>query len=146
MIYFLANMTYNLATFDRREGIWMNTWSKEVFAKNLNIYMNQFDLNQKQIAEIAGVSPPTVNDWIKARKYPRIDKIDILADHFGVLKSDLTEDKAKLDEIHKKSDTLVDVTKRMMTDEKFTSVVASLVRLNEEQLDGVKNMLDAFLK
>ena len=71
----------------------MSTWSKEVFAKNLRMYMDRNGKSQREIAEIVGVSAPTVHDWLKANKYPRIDKIDILADYFGILKSDLIEDK-----------------------------------------------------
>ena len=71
----------------------MVAWSKEVFAKNLKRYMEENGENQKELAEIVGVSAPTVNDWLKAKIYPRIDKIEILANHFGILKSDLIEDK-----------------------------------------------------
>ena len=71
----------------------MATWSKEVFAKNLRHLMNENGKNQKEIAEIVGVSAPAVNDWLKAKIYPRIDKIEILANHFGILKSDLIEAK-----------------------------------------------------
>lgn len=68
-------------------------WSKEVFAKNLRYYMESRGKNQKELAEIVGVSAPTMNEWLKAKKYPRIDKIEILAKYFGILKSDLIEDK-----------------------------------------------------
>lgn len=68
-------------------------WSKEVFAQNLRYYMESRGKNQKELAEIVGVSAPTMNDWINAKKYPRIDKIEILANYFGILKSDLIEDK-----------------------------------------------------
>ncbi|MBQ6686452.1 MAG: helix-turn-helix transcriptional regulator [Firmicutes bacterium] len=73
----------------------MTVWSKEVFSRNLTHYMDLFGKNQKEIAEIVGVSAPTVNDWLKMKKYPRIDKIQTLADYFGILKSDLIEDKSK---------------------------------------------------
>ena len=73
----------------------MSEWSKEVFAKNLRYYMDINEINQKELASIAGVSPPTVNEWLKAKKYPRIDKIEILSKHFGILKSDLIENKEK---------------------------------------------------
>ena len=69
------------------------TWSKEVFARNLRCYMESRGKNQKELAEIVGVSAPTMNDWLKGKKYPRIDKIEILANYFGILKSDLIEDK-----------------------------------------------------
>lgn len=66
-------------------------WSKELFAKNLQKYMDETCKTQKEIAEIVGVSAPTVSDWLKCKKYPRIDKIEILANYFGILKSDLIE-------------------------------------------------------
>lgn len=68
-------------------------WSKEILAKNLRKYMAQSGKNQKELAAIAGVSAPTFNEWINGKKYPRIDKIQKLADYFGVLKSDLIEEK-----------------------------------------------------
>ena len=68
-------------------------WSKEVFAENLRYYMERKGKSQKELAEIVGVSAPTMNEWLKAKKYPRIDKIEILANYFGILKSDLIEDK-----------------------------------------------------
>ena len=73
----------------------MGEWSKEVMAKNLIYYMNLRGINQRELAEIVGVSAPTVNDWTKAKKYPRIDKIEIMADYFKILKSDLIEEKTE---------------------------------------------------
>lgn len=70
-------------------------WSKEVFARNLKYYMEKFNKNQKEMANIVGVSPPAFCEWLNAKKYPRIDKIEILANYFGILKSDLIEDKQK---------------------------------------------------
>lgn len=66
--------------------------NKEVFAKNLRYYMERYGKTQKDLAEVVGVSRSTFNDWTKGRIYPRIDKIEILANYFGVLKSDLIED------------------------------------------------------
>ena len=67
--------------------------NKEVFAKNLIYYVNRSGKDQKVIAEIVGVAPSTFNEWVKGKKYPRIDKIEILANYFGILKSDLIEEK-----------------------------------------------------
>lgn len=73
----------------------MAQWSKEVFARNLRKYMDRAGKSQKDMADIVGVSTATFSDYINAKKYPRIDKIDILADYFGILKSDLIEDKGE---------------------------------------------------
>ena len=73
----------------------MATWSKEIFANNLKYYMERKGISQKELAEIIGVSAPALNDWIKAKKYPRIDKIEMLSNYFGCLKSELIEEKQK---------------------------------------------------
>ena len=72
-----------------------NIGNKEVFAQNLSYYLKRCGRDQKEVAEIVGVAPSTFNEWIKAKKYPRIDKIEILANYFGVMKSDLIEDPGK---------------------------------------------------
>lgn len=68
-------------------------WSNDVFARNLRNYMESRGRTQKELAEIVGVSAPTMNDWIKGKKLPRMGKIEILANYFGCEKSDLIEDK-----------------------------------------------------
>lgn len=45
----------------------------------------------------------TVSDWMHARTYPRIDKIEMMANYFGIEKSDLVEQKSsKTIELNKK--------------------------------------------
>lgn len=68
-----------------------NLGNKEIFAKNLSYYLERSGRDQKEVAEVLGVAPSTFNEWMKAKKYPRIDKIEMLANYFGILKSDLIE-------------------------------------------------------
>ena len=68
-----------------------NLGNKEIFAKNLAYYLERSGRDQKEVAEVVGVAPSTFNEWMKAKKYPRIDKIEMLANYFGILKSDLIE-------------------------------------------------------
>ena len=67
--------------------------NKSVMAKNLTYYVDRSGKTQKELSEIVGVATSTFNDWMKGKKYPRIDKIEILANYFGILKSDLIEDR-----------------------------------------------------
>jgi len=123
----------------------MAIWSKEVFAKNLRTYMEMKGKTQKELAEIVGVSAPTMNDWIKAKKYPRIDKIEILADYFGILKSDLIEEKTKEHrEMQKKNDILSDIILKMNEDIELLSMVETLSKLDFEKREAVKSVLNAF--
>lgn len=125
----------------------MAVWSKEVFAKNLRIYMDKKGKSQKELAEIVGVSAPTMHDWLKAKKYPRIDKIEILADYFGILKSDLIEEKPKeVIEMRKKNDTLANVVVRLRTDANFLSIVEKLNALDDKQLSSIGSLLDTFIQ
>ncbi len=70
-----------------------NLGNKTILAKNLTYYVERSGRTQKELAEIVGVATSTFNDWMKGKKYPRIDKIELLANYFGILKSDLIEDK-----------------------------------------------------
>lgn len=67
--------------------------NKEILSKNLKYYIEKSGKDRRQLAEIWGVPYSTLTGWINAQKYPRIDKIEIMADYFGILKSDLIEEK-----------------------------------------------------
>ena len=73
--------------------------NKEIFAKNLLYYVDLSGRDQREIAKIVGVAPSTFNEWVKGKKYPRIDKIEILANYFGILKSDLIEETNEMKDI-----------------------------------------------
>lgn len=67
--------------------------NKEVLAKNLNYYMTLRGKDRNDICNDLGFKYTTLTDWVTGKKYPRIDKIEILANYFGILKSDLIENK-----------------------------------------------------
>ena len=119
-----------------------NIGNKEIMAKNLAYYVERSGKTQKELAEIVGVAASTFNDWVKAKKYPRIDKIEILADHFGILKSDLIEEKSdEHKEMQKNNDVMADIIIRMRMDEQFLSVVKSVYELDSEKLYSLSTFL-----
>ena len=65
--------------------------NKEIFARNLSRYLQKSGRSQREMADIVGVSSSTFNEWMRAKKYPRIDKIEFMANFFGINKSDLIE-------------------------------------------------------
>ena len=67
--------------------------NKEVMAKNLKHYIERSGKDRRELAEIWGFPYSTVTECINGRKYPRIDRIEVMADYFGILKSDLIEEK-----------------------------------------------------
>lgn len=70
----------------------INTDSKVTFAKNLRIFLESRGMQDKDLCEITGASQTAVSDWLNAKKYPRIDKIEKMANFFGIPKSALIED------------------------------------------------------
>lgn len=66
--------------------------NKQVFANNLNNLMNQKDIDRNELCKALNLKYSTVSEWISAKKYPRIDKIELLANYFGVPKSALIEE------------------------------------------------------
>ena len=70
-----------------------NLGNKKTMAENLSYYIELSGKTQKELSEIVGVAYSTFNDWVNGKKYPRIDKIEIMANYFGILKSDLIEEK-----------------------------------------------------
>ena len=71
--------------------------SKDVFSRNLQRYVSMSGDNQKVIAAAIGVSAGTFCDWMKGRAYPRMDKVQLLANYFGIKKSDLVEDAGEME-------------------------------------------------
>lgn len=70
---------------------------KEIFAKNLNYFMERTGTTQADICRTIGVSSATASDWCAGKKYPRTDKIQQLADLLGVRFSALTTEEGPED-------------------------------------------------
>lgn len=69
--------------------------NKNIFSINLKRYMQENGKSRKEVCEALGISYYTFSDWVNGKKYPRMDKVEMLANYFGILKSDLIEDKQK---------------------------------------------------
>lgn len=69
--------------------------NKEIMANNIRFYLSQNGISQTEICQTLGFSMSTFSDWVHARTYPRIDKIELMANYFGIEKSDLVEERTK---------------------------------------------------
>lgn len=120
--------------------------NKEIFAKNLLYYMNEKGKSRKEVSEAIGVSYYTYTDWVKGKKYPRMNMVEKLANYFGILKSDLIEAKtAEHKEVQKKNDILTNIVLRLRTDDEFADLMKGISQLNQIQLASVKQVVEAFL-
>lgn len=66
--------------------------NKAIMAKNIQRYMNSKGVSRNEICDALGIKYTTFTDWVKGNTYPRIDKIELMANYFGISKSDLVEE------------------------------------------------------
>lgn len=69
--------------------------NKKIMAKNIQYYMDLYKKTRNDICQDLGIKYTTFTDWIKANTYPRIDKIELMANYFNIEKSDLIEEHNK---------------------------------------------------
>lgn len=97
----------------------MKVENKEIFANNLNFYMEKKGVDRNTLCADLNLKYTTVRDWLKGITYPRIGKIELLANYFNINKSDLIENKATTTQ---PSDSLLDAitntARKLNTDNK----------------------------
>lgn len=109
--------------------------NKYIFSRNLKKLMDEKGVSRRDIATVLNISYFTVSDWVNAKKYPRMDKVEILANYFGVLKSDLIEE-------HNDSDT----TKTISITEDEQKLLDLFRKVPENQQHMVLQMISVALK
>ena len=73
--------------------------NEKIFSKNLKYYMELNGKSRYDVCKDLKFPYTTFAEWYNGKIYPRIDKIELLADYFNIMKSDLIEDKTKTDEL-----------------------------------------------
>lgn len=89
--------------------------NKRIFAANLKKYMELHNKSRQEICKALGFNYYTFSDWVNGKKYPRMEKIEMLAKYFGILKSDLIEEKEPQDFSNKKK-ALIDFAETVPED------------------------------
>lgn len=72
--------------------------NKEIMAENLQKQLDKRGMTVADLSEALNFKYSTVRDWIKGNTYPRIDKIEMMANYFNISKSDLVERKTDREE------------------------------------------------
>ena len=65
--------------------------NKRIMAMNIKRLLALSDKSQKEICKDLGFRESTFSDWVNAKTYPRIDKIEMMARYFNVTKAELVE-------------------------------------------------------
>ena len=83
--------------------------NKDVMARNIKRLLEVNDMSVADLSRALDVPYTTASEWVHAKAYPRIDKIERMARLFRVMKSDLVEEEAN----HKKKARRVPVYGRI---------------------------------
>lgn len=66
--------------------------NKEIFAENLKNYLEQYGMTATDLSIKLDIPLSTISNWLHCASYPRIDKIEMIANLFGISKADLVEE------------------------------------------------------
>ena len=111
--------------------------NKNIFASNLKRYMEINNKSRRDIGEALGISYYTVSDWVNGKKYPRMDKVEMLADYFGILKSDLIEEKT----IENSPKEMAELHFEMIMDEDLNDIFEDFKSLDATKRKIVKDLV-----
>lgn len=104
-----------------------NLGNKETMAKNIKRYIEQKGITMARLAADIDVPPTTVSNWVHANSYPRIDKIEAMANYFSITKADLVEEPAAASAI------------------KSAMLIKKYEKLNDRDKQIIENMIDTML-
>ena len=114
--------------------------AREIFVKNLRYLMDARGITQADICRELDVSSATVSNWFTGQKYPRIDRMQRIAELLGVTYSTLTtenglqnyEDQKRLEDLHQnpRLRLLFDRSRKMKPEdvETMLAVTASILK------------------
>jgi len=114
--------------------------NKEILSKNLKMYIDINGKNDRaELAKDLAVPYTTLTDWINGTSYPRIDKIELMARYFKILKSDLIEE-------HEENYYYISEDTRMLAQElsnnaALRSLMDASRNATPEDLEITKNLL-----
>lgn len=116
---------------------------KKIFSKNLNKYISRSGKKQNEIAADIKVIPQTLNSWCTGQAMPRIGKIQLLADYFGINKSDLLEEKEDIDEEgYYLDDDAREMAQFMYENPDYKVLFDASRKVKKEDIEFVKEMID----
>lgn len=109
--------------------------NKVILANNLKYYMTINKVERNDLCKNLGFKYTTLTDWINAKKYPRIEKIEMMANYFGIQKSDLIESNKDMKNYTELDQVLFSKAKDLSDEDKMVilNVIDSINKKIDEQ-------------
>lgn len=68
---------------------------RKIFSSNLKYYLSLYGKTQTDLVNDLGFDKSAVSTWCNGTRLPRMDKVDMLTQYFGIRRSDLLEDRSE---------------------------------------------------
>ena len=115
----------------------------EIFAANLNYYMEKYGKTQTDLIADLGVNRSTISTWCRGEKMPRMGTVQTLADYFGIRKSDLIEDRQEMID----DDAEVWELRQQLREQPGMRILFDAARgVSKEDLEAAADMIRRFKK
>ena len=119
-----------------------NIENKNTVANNIKYQMALKRVTNKEVCKDLNFKYTTFLDWINGKTFPRIDKIELMANYFGCLKSDLIEEQTEEMRAQKKDNKVIaDLAIRMQNDKPFFEAVKAINEMEPEKLSSLLLLL-----
>lgn len=121
-----------------------NLGNKEIMAKNIQYYMDKYGKSRQDMCDALGVKYTTFTDWVKGNSYPRIDKIELMANYFGITKADLVEDHSDnqdTEQYYLDPDAR-DMAQFLFENPEYKVLFDASRKVKKEDIEFVKQMID----
>ena len=113
----------------------------EIFLKLLN----EKGVTAYKVGKATGIAGSTFTDWKSGRSVPKQEKLQKIADYFGVsLEYLMTGKEPQTDYLYsdENADLLIEITKTMKNDSAFAKRMAHYISLMSENKKSVDDMID----
>ena len=118
--------------------------NKEIMAQNIKRLMSLKGKDRNDICKDLGFKYTTFTDWINGNTYPRIDKIEMMANYFGVSKADLVEEHTEVQESYYLDDEAKEMAQFMFENPDYKVLFDASRKVKKEDIEFVKALLDKF--
>lgn len=121
----------------------MSTDPRENFPKALQYYMSLNGKRQQDLIKDLGISSATLSQWVNGKMFPRMDKVEKLAEYFRITSTELLTDPYQ--KKPSTPDPLI-VAKLLESNPSLSELLSTLVRLEEVDLAVLKGIAERFLQ
>lgn len=119
----------------------MSTDPKQAFPKALQYYMSINGKKQQDLIKDLSVTSSAISQWVNGKVFPRMDKVEMLANYFHITTTDLLTD--PYERKTQSSDPIL-IAKLLESNQPLYELLKSAVNLQESELILLKGIADKF--